>query len=920
MTSTEPVGAPVPDQPLPLGTVTFVFSDIEGSTRLADAIGAIAYGEVLERHRELLRAAWSAHRGVEIGTEGDSFFVVFERAPDAVAGCIEAQRALAVAVWPDGVDVRVRMGVHTGLGVLVAGTYVGHDVNRAARIAAAGHGGQILLSDATRALVADALPAGSRLRDLGEHRLKDLRPEPIAHLVIEGLAADFPPIRSVDARPNNLPVQLTSFVGRERELEEARALLGRTRLLTLTGPGGTGKTRLGLQLAAGMADEYDAVYLVALEPVTDPALVPPAIARVLGVGDGGRESAMDRIVDQLATRRVLLVLDNFEQVVDAAPSMAELLRRAPGATVIATSRAVLRISGEQEYPVPGLPVPPDIHRLSPEERLNLPAELRHAPDAEALSQYESVRLFIARALAVRPAFGVTNANAPAVAEICTRLGGMPLAIELAAARVKLLTPEQILARLAHQLDLLAGDMRDLPDRQRTLRGAIAWSFDLLDESHRRLLERASAFGGSFDVAMAEPICGPAEELGLDIIEGLGALVDHSLVSSDMRAAEPRFVVLEVIRSYAREQLEARGEARTILTRHARTYLELVESAAPNLSGVDQRIWLDRLERDNDNIRAALEWSIACPQPEIALRIGWAIWRFWQKRGHLNEGRIWLERILAEPWSAEHPELRVKVLEAAGGVAYWQGDPIRARPLYEEALAFWRERGDKAEIANALYNFGFYDIIGTPESGADNSRPLDEVLEILRSARDTYEEIGDAHGVANLTWALGGAYYFKRRPDLAAPMFQEALERFRALGDRTMEAWSLHMLGTALIHLERLDEARDALRHALLDFEAVGDIAGVNLLLDDFSALAVADGDLPRAARLRGASVGLAAETGTDLARWAEEQFEQGYRPSARSMMSAAELERYGREGQEMRLQQAIEYALEGNPSDSHHPG
>ena len=917
MTAADPAGAPTPHRDLPVGTVTFVFTDIEGSTKLAEAIGPIAYGDVLEMHRRLLRAAWAEHGGVEIGTEGDSFFVVFDQAPGAVAACAAAQRALAVAAWPDGVVVRVRMGVHTGLGVLVAGTYVGHDVSRAARIAAAGAGGQVLLSATTRALVAEALPADTRLRELGEHRLKDLRPEPITQLAVDGLAADFPPIRSLDARPNNLPVQLTSFVGRERELEEARELLGRTRLLTLTGPGGTGKTRLGLQLAASLAEGYDAVYFVALEPVSDPALVPPAIATVLSVGDGGRESAMDRIVDQIADRRVLLLLDNFEQVVEAAPSIAELLRRALGVTVVVTSRAVLRISGEQEYPVPGLPVPPDLRSLSAHERLNLPAELRHELDAAALSQYESVRLFVARAVAVRPSFAVTNQNAPAVAEICTRLSGMPLAIELAAARVKLFSPEQILARLGRQLDLLAGDMRDLPDRQRTLRGAIAWSFDLLDEGHRRLLERASVFAGGLDPSMAETICGPAEELGLDILDGLASLVDHSLIGNDMRSEEPRFVLLDTIRAFARERLEARGEADEIRRRHARAFQELASEAAPQLAGADQRMWLDRLQRDHDNIRAALDWAITYPAPDTAMQISWCIWRFWQKRGHLNEARIRLERVLAEPWSHDDRRRRAKVLEAAGGVAYWQGDPSGAGPFYAEALETWREIGDKAEIANALYNYGFHDVVQDFGGMAGPGRTIEEVMAILEEARALYEDLGDEHGVANLIWAMGGVHYFRSMPAEAEANFVESLAIFRRLGDLTMEAWALHMLGTSLIHLGRFDEAREALRHALLDFHEVGDVAGITLLFDDLSALAVADGDLPRAARLRGASLGLAAETGTDLAIWIQEQFEMLHRPSARTAMGPEDLERFGREGMAMTLEQAYAYALEGPEAQSH---
>ena len=364
-------GAPVPGAaagrpPLPTGTVTFLFTDVEGSTRLVHDLGD-RWPPLLERHRTIIRAALAAHGGVEVQTEGDGFFAAFARAPSAVAAAVQAQRDLAAEPWPADAPLRVRMGLHTGDGVADAdGSYVGHDVHRAARVAGAGHGGQVLLSETTRALAGTALPAGVSIRELGEHRLKDLRPEPLAQLVVDGLPSDFPPVRSLDARPNNLPTQLTSFVGREHELATAAQLLATTRLLTLTGPGGTGKTRLSLQLAASVADVHlDGVWFVALEPLRDPALVLPTVARTLGVAQRPTESALDALTATMGERRVLLVLDNFEQVIDAAGQVGELLRACPAVRIIVTSRAVLRISGEQEYVVPGLPSPPDTSRLSP---------------------------------------------------------------------------------------------------------------------------------------------------------------------------------------------------------------------------------------------------------------------------------------------------------------------------------------------------------------------------------------------------------------------------------------------------------------------------------------------------------------------------------------------------------------------------
>ena len=480
---------------LPVGTVTFLFSDIEASTRLAESL-AERWPAVLERHREIVRAALRACDGLEVQTEGDGFFAVFATAPAAVAATVQAQRDLAVEPWPADGHVRVRMGLHSGDGTVDRdGSYVGHDVHRAARVAGAAHGGQVLVSETTRALASLALPDGVSLRDLGQHRLKDLQPQALAQLVIDGLPADFPAVRSLDLRPNNLPLQLTSFVGRDRELRAVTDLVARTRVLTLTGPGGTGKTRLALQLAAQVSDDFpDGTWFVPLEPLRDPDLVLPTVARTIAVFPRPGEAAIDALAAAIGERRMFLVLDNFEQVVEAAGDVAGLLRACSGLQVVVTSRAALRIAGEQEYPVPGLPTPPDTSRLSRVELEELPAAVRN-PDAAALDQYEAVRLFVARALAVRPGFAVTDQNAPAVAGITARLQGMPLAIELAAARLKVLTPEQIFQRLEQQLGILTSSARDLPDRQRTLRGAIAWSCELLDEAHRRLLGRLAVFRG-----------------------------------------------------------------------------------------------------------------------------------------------------------------------------------------------------------------------------------------------------------------------------------------------------------------------------------------------------------------------------------------------------------------------------------------
>jgi predicted ATPase/class 3 adenylate cyclase len=894
---------------LPTGTVAFVFTDIEGSTTLAQTLAGDRWAALLGRHRELIRAAVAAHAGVEVATEGDGFFVAFERTADAVAATVDAQRALAAESWADGTAVRVRMGIHTGDGRLDAdGSYVGADVHRAARVAAAGHGGQVLLSETTSSLIANELPPGVELRGLGEHRLKDLRPERICQLVITGLQTEFPPIRSLDRRPNNLPTQLTSFVGRDAELDEAARLLESTRLLTLTGPGGTGKTRLSLQLAANVSERFpDGLWFVALEPVRDPALIAGTILTTLGLVESGGRAARDILVEWLAAKQALLVLDNFEQVIEGAPVVADLLRGAPRLAAIVTSRAPLRISGEQEYPVPGLPAPRDILALSDLEKMNLPAEDRQL-DAASATQYEAVRLFVARALAVRPDFRVTNDNAPAVAGIAARLHGMPLAIELAAARVKLLTPDAILERLEHQLGVLAAGSRDLPQRQQTLRGAIAWSHNLLGEGERRLLARLSVFIGGCELDSAEAVCGPAAELGggIDVLDGLMALADQSLVRVEEVDGETRFRMLDTIREFSSERLDETGEREEIERRHTTAFLALAESLTPKLSGAEQRRWLGRLERDHDNIRAVLDRAVAGSDASTAIRLGFAMWRYWQKRGHLAEARRRLQAMAGAPWSHDDRILRARLMEALGGVAWWRADLETMAPSYSEALAIWEEIGDQREIVNALYNDAFrYAVTSDPSASDPDGVGFDQMTRAL----DLAAAIGDERGRANTLWGIGNYIYFHDTADRGRTQFQEALEIFNRIGDRTMEAWSLHMLGTAQIRTLDFDESRRNLSRALRLFHEFGDVAGITLALDDFAALAVAEDDLPRAALLWGAARALSSAGDIGLADFVDQQYEFHGRPNARFVLGAAELEEYGREGRTMTLDESVSYAL-----------
>ncbi|HEU4673888.1 MAG TPA: adenylate/guanylate cyclase domain-containing protein [Candidatus Limnocylindrales bacterium] len=837
---------------LPVGTLTLVFTDIEGSTRLELAIGTDRYAALLDRHRTLLRAAWASGDGVEVVTEGDSFFVVFERPTAAVGAAVEGQRALAAEPWPADAPIRVRIGIHTGEVSQGEMGYVGTAINRAARIAASGHGGQVLLSAATRSLVGDALPDGVDIRDLGAHRLRDLpQPERLFQLVVGGLPSEFPPLRGQVG--DSLPVQLTSFVGRESELAEAERLLATSRLLTLVGPGGTGKTRLAIALASRAADMFpDGVVFVPLAPIDDAMLVPATIARALSLADTGAKPAIEAVIEHIGDQRLLLVVDNFEQVLSAAPVIAEILRRTPNTTVLLTSRAVLHVSGEQEYEVPGLPAPPDVDRLPATELARLPRPIRRS-DPDAIGRFEAVRLFVARARSVRPDFELDAANASAVARITARLHGMPLPIELAAARVKLRAPGSILERLDDQLGLLASSARDLPERQRSIRGAIAWSVDLLAPPERTLLARLGAFVGGFDLADVVAVAGGDDLDGLAIEDALAALVDQSLVrhSAEMPG---HFQLLEPIREYAVELLAAAGELETRRDRQAERFLALAEEAQPRLAGDDQATWLDRLDAERDNLRAAVGWAIERPLPATALRLGSALWRFWQKRGYLDEGGARLTTMLAAEWSRDDPALRAKALEALGGIRYWQGRLAEATGPYAEATATWRELGDRRELANALYNESYARGVEEPQS----ARPL------LDEATAIYRELDDDVGLGNVLWAAGTNMLQGTDAPGSEPLFAEARERFRRAGDRTMEAWADHMLGAVYAVLGRPEEAARTFGAALDHFEAVGDVSGIALSLGDFALAARALGQPDSAARLDLMAQTLARSIGANL--------------------------------------------------------
>jgi predicted ATPase/class 3 adenylate cyclase len=687
---------------LPSGTVTFLFTDVEGSTRLLHELGIEGYAEALGEHRRILRDAFGAQGGVEVDTQGDAFFVAFPTAPGALRAAAEATEGLAPG------PIHVRMGIHTGTPHLVEEGYVGMDVHRAARIAACGHGGQVLVSASTAALVGTG-----GLRDLGEHRLKDLSAAERIYQLGEG---EFPPLKSLFR--TNLPVLATPFLGRERELGDVLGLLARddVRLLTLTGTGGTGKTRLGLQAAAGAAEDHpDGVFWVPLAALRDSELVLEEAAQVLG--------AKDALAEYIADKQILLLFDNFEQVVEAAGSLAELLSICPRLKLMVTSREPLRIAGEQEYLVPPL-----VHE-------------------------EGVGFFLARARAINPEFEAEDA----VSEICRRLDDLPLALELAAARVKALSAPQILERLEQRLGLLTGGARDSPERQRTLRSTIEWSFDLLADEEKGLFGRLAVFRGGCTLEAAEEI------VAADL-DTLQSLVDKSL----LRFSGERYWMLETIREYAVEQLEASGQADELRRRHADYFLALADEAEKHTQQADP-VWLDRLDQEGDNLRAALDRLETLGETQLVLSLAGALIDFWSTKGYFVEGSRRLVAALAA--DTRPTAARAKALIALADLSVGEADAGRMRARSEEALALYRRLGDTRGIAASLLLLGSAD--------ADDQD--------FAAARDRWEE--------------------------AERLFHEAGDPFNALFAHRMLAWAYDELGdlerARSIRVEVLAEARAA---------------------------------------------------------------------------------------------------------------
>lgn len=864
---------------LPVGVVTFLFTDIEGSTSLVQSLGD-AYTPLLEAHQRVLDDLIAAHKGVILGTEGDSYFAVFENAVEAAVTCLAIHRVLSEVSWPENAEIKVRIGLHTGNGVLGGSNYVGLDVHRASRIANAGHGGQTIMSEATAIEVDGKLPANATLHDLGKYRLKDLsEPEVIFQLSGQGPVPTFPPLRTLDVIPNNLPLQLTSFVGREKELAAGAELLANNRVLTLTGPGGTGKSRLSLQLAAEASIRFDdGVFFVPLSSVFEVDLVASAIITALGLrSSGSSKTPRDSLLTQIEGKNMLMILDNFEQVIEARDLVSEMVAAAPRSKFLITSRAPLRIAGEQEMPIPPLLVDVD--------------------DPEAAERSEAVRLFLDRAMSVRPDFAITDDNRADVISVVSRLDGLPLAIELVASRIRLLPIGTIASRLDASM-LTAGSF-DLPERQRTITGAIEWGHDLLTPDQRQLFRRLAVFSGGAHIAQIEAIC--ANESGTNTLEILSDLVENSLIRSN-DDGEPRFRMLFVIREYALERLRQSDEWNSIHTKHLEAYTLLVESLASGFLKADRRQVFDAVEMDHDNIRAALDWGTE-EAPDMAVRLAFAMWRFWQARGYLDEGLRRLQEVLSKDLS---PSLRVKGLEALGGVHWWKGDMPSCLAAYEDALTLARQiDAPLREQANAIYNMAL--AVGFALEDLHRSD------ELLDEAESIYEELGDINGLGDVFWGRGNIGSFGKDLADSRAHLERSADFYERAGNEFGRVWAMFEVGGVAVLLGDPQGAWPYVRDGLRLFADHHDVSGVVMFMMSAARIALEMGDVRRAHRLAGAFHGLRISSGTDLAMINFNLVEElDYDVMERR---TDQLGQDYQEGKSMEYRAAVDYALDGPTDD-----
>lgn len=869
---------------LPTGAVTFLFTDIEGSTRLWEHQPA-AMGPALARHDALVREAIARHAGHVFMAAGDAFCAVFRTADNAVAAACDAQAALDKEPWAEA-QIRVRMALHTGVAEVRDNGYFGQPLNRVARLLAAGHGGQILLSLATQELVRNSLPEGVGLRDMGERRLKDLvRPERVYALVVPGMPAEFPPLKTLDARAQNLPIQLTSFVGREQEMDEIRGLLRSVRLVTLTAMGGTGKTRLSLQVGADLIDEFaDGVWFVELAPLSDARLVPQALATILGIKEQPDESITSTVVKRVGDKEMLLILDNCEHLVTACAELCEaLLSSCPGVRILASSRELLRIAGETAYRVPSLPLP----------------DPKAIPHAESVSRYAAVRLFVDRALAVKVSFQVTDANAPGVASICQRLDGIPLALELAAARLRSMSVEELNQRLDKRFHVLTGGSRTALPRQQTLRALIDWSYDLLNTIEQAMLRRLAVFVGGWALQAAERVCA-GEDVGEDeVLDLLDSFVDKSLVIAEERAGVTRYRMLETVHEYARERLNEARDGDAVPARHLEFYLALAEEAGAALTGPKQGEWLELLDLERENLLAA---HAACDRAEnggaLGLQLVHALKRYWFSRGLMMLGQRVTVEALARLGAQARDLARCRALFAAGQFALVMGRYAQARPHLEESLAIVHEIGDEWLSASITTTLALA-TLGQGDRAAARGY-FDEAL-VLSQKSGNQRELGCAlNGLAQLERMEGAL-------DAADALYRQSLKLIRELGDRETEA--LILLNLAIVAIGRRSgvQARQILHDVLaISVEMQSKPTG-QCVLDVCAALAALNGEWTRAARFFGIVEAQTEQTGYHRDP-ADEAFFAPTITEARDRLGAETFNGAAAEGRALSYDEAIEEA------------
>jgi predicted ATPase/class 3 adenylate cyclase len=919
---------------LPTGTVSFLFTDIEGSTRLArehpDAMPAL-----LARHDELLKQAIEAYNGFVFQVAGDSFCAAFQQAEEALHAALQAQRSLHREDWAPA-SLRVRMGIHTGKADLQEnGNYSGYlTLSHVQRLMSAASGGQVLLSFATQELVRRVLPEGVSLRDMGVQRLKDLtEPEPIYQLVVADLPSEFPPLKTLNLYEHNLPAQMTSFIGREREMAEILQALRTNRLVTLTGSGGAGKSRLNLQVGMDCLPQFpDGVWLVELAPVSDPALVPQVLLPIFNLREDSHRTVLEILIDYLREKTLLLILDNCEHLIEACAQLSDsLLQACPALRILASSREALGITGEVAYPVPSLSTPN-------------PANL---PSIDKLQRMDSIRLFIERAAAVKPGFALTPDNAASLAQICFRLDGIPLAIELAASRAKVLSPEQIAARLDDRFRFLTGGSRTALPRQQTLRATIDWSYSLLSEPEMTLFRRLAVFVGGWTLEAAEAVCGGAVN-DVDVLDLLTRLVDKSLVFTEDTGGETRYHRLETIRQYSREKFLETDEVDTVRDRHLDFFVRFAELVDEKLKSGDQVLWQKRMAAEQDNLRAALEWGLS-QDPDSALRIAGAANLFWTAGGYSAEGFRWTQRALEQversplPYGMTNEHRLVARARALRGLTRLYlslGDNANAKRVAEESVALYRQSQDRRGLAFALVILAYpLEFLG---ERLQAEAALHESYSIARAEGDVYVICRSLNRLARVILAL---YHDL---DLSQGYIEESIRLAREAGLRSQEAQASEILGliaiqrnnpeaarallkesvriyqeigatfnvilekSNLAHLERnLGNYADALeyyRGTIVAFRDIAQGGAVAHQLECFGFIALAQNQNERAVQLFAAASSLREKSGTRMTP-DEQTYFDGQLKSLREKMDVSKFDSAWATGHALRMEQAIELAL-----------